>query len=178
MCAHGERGKAAPRSFQCSSGECAEALKNSVDFCIKNVLCIKCYGSWCGLSFRVLFSFLMELDCVNTCYPLRGRLRERGPLEEERHSKCERQILQFKTNSCTGTDKALCEEWNCYFLCAQNSRHSTKGGRRRKVPSRKRNTLTAPPTWSFLLIQSMTVGKIFADAVGIFNYFINRTQSL
>lgn len=33
----------------------------------------------------------------------------------ESEGKFERQILQFKINSCTGTDKALFEEWNCYF---------------------------------------------------------------
>lgn len=65
------------------------------------------------------------------------------------------------------------------FLCAQNSGHLTnekeagEGAFDMLYIRRPRASFS-----EILLIQSMTVRKIFADAVGNFNYFINRAQSL
>lgn len=82
---------------------------------------------WCGLSFRVCFSFLMELDCVNTCCRSENKNFHSEKYESEAREAMlagERgsweKFLQFKINSCTGTDKTFWEERNCYFFKCAN----------------------------------------------------------
>lgn len=136
-------------------------------------------------------------------------------------------FLQFKINSCTGTDKTFWEERNCYFFKCANfkalrvgarmlsgwlrccdswlkafninqrcstsfpfsthpprpSPHKRPKSSQRLVGSRRNESFpidehTHVMLLELLLIQSMTVGKIFAYAVGNFNYFISRAQSL
>lgn len=89
------------------------ALKQFCWFLHKNVLFINV------LSFRGLFLFLMELKHLLPLEKLHSPMNSLNRNGKKRRE-FEKQILQFKINSCTGTDKALCVEWNCYFK-SQNS---------------------------------------------------------
>lgn len=84
----------------------------------------------CGLSFRVLFSFLMELDCINTC-----RLFKRSTTAKCWNCSGGRWkvseikfFLQFKTNFCTGNDKNIFPSMNWKHFEVRKFSWSTRGG--------------------------------------------------
>lgn len=147
----------------------------------------------CGLSFWVLFSFLMELDCINTC-----RLFKRSTNCEmlklfRREKESERNKVFFcnsKQIFARGMIKTFSEHELKALWSAQIYPKAPEGAdspemdapglvlRFQKRPKSPKLLNPSHVAKLFMHIRDTTTAmEIFACAAGNFNYFINSSQS-